>query len=117
MLHDSLSDGVLNLLPQAAHNTQGASRLLAVIKRVDRFLAQRMKKSVSKKKKDADNADETDEDLEMALKKLHALIQDAAVVLSAYTGRGFFKRFLLSSYDEGKFTSLTSRIHETMQVS
>ena len=91
---------------------------MAVIKRVDRFLAQRIKRSQRGSGKKADKADdETDEDLEMALQKLHVLIQDAAIVLSAYTGRGFFKRFLLSSYDEGKFTTLTSNIHETMQVS
>ena len=90
---------------------------MAVIKRVDRFLAHRIKKAQGSGKK-ADKADdETDEVLEMALQKLHVLIQDAAFVLSAYTGRGFFKRFLLSSYDEGKFTTLTSSIHETMQVS
>ena len=56
-------------------------------------------------------------DLDADLQKLHALIKDAAVVLSSYTGRGFFKRFLLSSYDEGKFTTLTRDIHGAMQVS
>ena len=37
-------------------------------------------------------------------------------MLSAYSGRGFFKRFLLSSHDETKFVSLGEEINQAMHV-
>eukprot|EP00798_Chlamydomonas_sp_ICE-L_P009671 gene9671-8494_t len=91
---------------QAAHNTKGATRLLINIKRIDRCLA----------RVTSNSSTTPNEDLQASLRRLPEILQRAAVVLSAYTGRGFFKRFLLSTHDEEQFKQLTDDISDAMHA-
>ena len=106
-----ISTKIIDSAPtQASHNTAGAASLLIVIKRVDRCLARQLKQQAGKGRVG-------DEELDEVLQRLPVVLQSAAVVLYAYSGRGFFKRFLLSSYDEGQFLKLTNQIKDAMHVS
>ncbi|GAX73621.1 hypothetical protein CEUSTIGMA_g1072.t1 [Chlamydomonas eustigma] len=71
---------------QACQNTVEAKRLLKFIQQVDRFLAKQ------------------------------ACAPGSILLLSAYSGRGFFRRFLLSSHDKGQFTRLTTEITDAMHI-
>jgi hypothetical protein len=99
---------------QAAHNATDAVRLLAYLKTVDLRLARLM---VMVARKTSEAGRKLCGDLKGYFKELVKLLDMAAKVMYAYSGRGFLMRSLLSTHDSSMFKSIETNTRNVMQVS